>query len=43
VDDAGALLGIVTLDDLLKLHVEEAGLLQQVIAKEQTHESRAKR
>ncbi len=43
VDDAGAILGIVTLDDLLKLHVEQGADLLEVISKEQARESRAKR
>jgi CBS domain-containing protein len=43
VNDSGGILGIVTLDDLLKLHVEQGSDLLEVIAEEQTRESRAKR
>lgn len=43
VDDEGSILGIVTLDDLLKLHVEAGAALLEVISKEQTRENRTKR
>jgi len=43
VDDDAVILGIVTLDDLLKLHAEQAAALLDVIATEQTRESRTRR
>lgn len=43
VDDAGNLLGIVTLDDLLRVHARQAGALLDVISKEQTREHRVLR
>lgn len=38
VDDNGSLIGVVTLDDLLELLVEELGLLVKLIAYEQKKE-----
>lgn len=43
VDHDGTLLGIVTLDDLLALHAEQASALAAIVSKEQTHEQRARR
>jgi CBS domain-containing protein len=43
VDARDALKGIVTLDDLFKVHVEQASALLAVIAKEQSHETRSRR
>lgn len=43
VDFKGFLIGIVTLDDLLKAHVEEGAALADVVSKGQRRESRAKR
>lgn len=43
VDHAGTLLGIVTLDDLLTLHAEQATALAAIVSKEQAHEQRARR
>ncbi|MGZ8983590.1 MAG: CBS domain-containing protein [Methylotenera sp.] len=39
VDDKGSLIGVVTLDDLLELLVEELGLLVKLIAHEQQKEA----
>jgi CBS domain-containing protein len=39
----GSLLGIVTLDDLLRMHSAEATALADIVSKEQTHEQRARR
>jgi CBS domain-containing protein len=43
VDAAGGLTGIVTLDDLLRIHAAQAGALADLVSKEQTHEQRARR
>jgi CBS domain-containing protein len=43
VGTGGALVGIVTLDDLLKVLVADAGILLDIVAKAQTHEHRARR
>jgi CBS domain-containing protein len=43
VDDDGCVMGIVTLDDMLKLHAEQAGALLEIISKEQAMEGRARR
>ena len=43
VDNDGSLMGIVTLDDLLKLHAAQAGALADIVWKEQEHEQRARR
>ncbi len=42
-DRNGRLAGIVTLDDLLTLHARQADALAEIVAKEQTHEQRARR
>lgn len=42
VDDSGSLVGVVTLDDLLELLVEELGLLVKLIAYEQKKEASAR-
>lgn len=39
VDESGSLVGVVTLDDLLELLVEELGLLVKLIAHEQKKEA----
>jgi CBS domain-containing protein len=43
VDHAGHLVGIVTLDDLLALHAEQAAALAAIVAKEQKREQRGRR
>ena len=43
IDRNGRLVGIVTLDDLLTLHARQADALAEIVAKEQTHEQRARR
>lgn len=43
VDHDGSLLGIVTLDDILTLHAEQAATLAAIVAKEQTREQRSRR
>jgi CBS domain-containing protein len=43
VDDEQYVQGIVTLDDMLRVHAEAANSLAQVVSKEQTHEQRARR
>jgi CBS domain-containing protein len=43
IEHGGGLLGIVTLDDLLVLHARQATTLSEIVAKEQTHEQRARR
>lgn len=43
VDDAGGVIGIITLDDLLKVHAAQANALVDIVSKEQTHEQRARR
>ncbi len=43
IDRSGRLVGIVTLDDLLTLHARQADALAEIVAKEQTHEQRARR
>ena len=42
-DDNGALLGIFTLDDLLKLNAEQLDAPVAILTKEQTRESRSRR
>ena len=42
VDDGGNLVGIVTLDDLLGLLVEELSLLTKLISREQLKEAGAR-
>ena len=43
VDHAGRLVGIVTLDDMLKLHAAQAAALSDIVSKEQNREHRTKR
>jgi CBS domain-containing protein len=43
VDRHGAVVGIVTLDDLLRLFIRGAGKLLEVIEKEQSHERHSRR
>lgn len=43
VDSEQCVLGIVTLDDMLRIHAEEATSLAQVISKEQSREQRGRR
>lgn len=43
VDHDGKLLGIVTLDDLLTRHAEQANALAAIVSKEQSLERRARR
>ena len=43
VNDAGGVIGIVTLDDMLKVHAAQATALVDIVSKEQTHEQRARR
>lgn len=43
VDDAQCVLGIVTLDDMLRMHAEQAASLAHIVSKEQSHEQRARR
>jgi CBS domain-containing protein len=43
IDRAGALVGVVTLDDLLQQLARNASLLAEIVKKEQAHEQRARR
>jgi CBS domain-containing protein len=43
VDDEEALVGVVTLDDLLKVHTEQAARMLEVITREQQREKRGRR
>jgi CBS domain-containing protein len=43
VDDEQYVMGIVTLDDMLRIHAEQANSLAHVISKEQSREQRARR
>jgi CBS domain-containing protein len=43
VDHAGKLMGILTLDDVLKLHAARAAALADIVSKEQGREYRARR
>jgi CBS domain-containing protein len=43
VGTGGALVGIVTLDDLLKVRAADAAILLDIVAKAQTHEHHARR
>jgi CBS domain-containing protein len=43
VDHAGYLAGIVTLDDVLRLHAAQAGALANIVSKEQGREYRSRR
>jgi hypothetical protein len=36
-------MGIVTLDDMLTLHAQQASLLAGIVSKEQVHEQRSRR
>jgi len=43
VDDKERIVGIVTLDDLLRLHAQQAVALLEVVTKEQVRENRSRR
>jgi CBS domain-containing protein len=43
VNRAGALVGVVTLDDLLQQLARSASVLAEIVSKEQAHEQRARR
>lgn len=43
VEHDGSLLGIVTLDDLLRLHAAQGAALADIVTKERDHEQRARR
>lgn len=43
VDDDGAVLGIITLDDLYRVLADHTAALAAIVAKEQTRESRGRR
>jgi CBS domain-containing protein len=43
VDHKGGLLGIVTLDDLLRTHASQAAALAAIVTKEQDYEQRSRR
>lgn len=43
VDDERCVLGIVTLDDILRAHAEQAQRMLDVVTTEQTHEQRTRR
>lgn len=43
VDENDCVLGIVTLDDLLRVHAEQAAALLAIVTKEQSREDRARR
>jgi CBS domain-containing protein len=43
VNDEQCVMGIVTLDDMLRVHAEQANSLAHVISKEQSREQRARR
>jgi CBS domain-containing protein len=43
VDDEQYVVGIVSLDDMLRVHAEQATSLAQVVSKEQSREQRARR
>lgn len=43
VNHAGALVGVVTLDDLLQLLARNANLLAEIVTRQQAHEHRARR
>lgn len=43
VDKDGGVVGIVTLDDMLRLHAERANALLEIVTKEQTREHRGRR
>jgi CBS domain-containing protein len=43
VDHDGSLMGIVTLDDMLTLHAQQANVLAGIVSKEQVSEQRSRR
>ena len=43
VEEGGRLMGIVTLDDVLKLHAAQSAALSEIVSKEQGREYRARR
>ena len=43
VDQTGALVGIVTLDDLLQIHARDANVLSEIVTKARAHEQRHRR
>ena len=43
VDDEECVLGIVTLDDMLRVHAEQASSLAHIVSKEQMREQRGRR
>ena len=43
VDDKQCVLGIVTLDDMLRVHAEQANSLAHIVNKEQSREQRSRR
>lgn len=43
IDEDGCVLGIITLDDVLRVHAEQAARLLDVVTKEQAREHRARR
>jgi hypothetical protein len=43
VDDERCVIGIVSLDDILREHAKQAGQLVDVVSKQQTHERRNRR
>lgn len=43
VDDEQCVLGIVTLDDMLRVHAEQANSIAHIVSKEQSREQRARR
>jgi CBS domain-containing protein len=43
IEHDGRLLGIVTLDDLLRMHAAQAHALAEIVSKERDHEQRARR
>lgn len=43
VDHAGALIGIVALDDLLTLHAKQAAVVAEIVSREQVKERRGRR
>lgn len=43
LDDEQCVLGIVTLDDMLRVHAEQANSIAHIVSKEQSREQRARR
>ncbi len=43
VDQTGALVGIVTLDDLLQIHARDANVLSEIVTNARAHEQRHRR